>query len=139
MFKIVGDLLAKVANLINNASMIEINDIKRAKEKDDYFNWNGFCLPNAYGDENLEYKAVRSTCALFDPSPINKYRVSGADAGASNALALKAVLNYIPSLTVKRGKSEFRFLWRALYGINCEEMIRGSLVYFVPAQIYNQQ
>jgi aminomethyltransferase len=36
----------------------------------------------AYGDGESEYRAVRSACALFDASPVKKYKISGADAGA---------------------------------------------------------
>ena len=56
--------------------------INRAKEDVDYIDWHDFCLPMAYGDAAAEYKAVRNTCALFDASPVKKYRFTGADAGA---------------------------------------------------------
>jgi len=55
--------------------------LKNAKEDIDYIDWHGFCLPMTYGDPATEYKAVRNACALFDASPVKKYRVSGADAG----------------------------------------------------------
>ena len=56
--------------------------INRAKEDVDYINWHDFCLPMAYADTAAEYKAVRSTCALFDASPVKKYQFTGIDAGA---------------------------------------------------------
>ena len=56
--------------------------INNAKEDVDYIDWHDFCLPLSYGDAAAEYKAVRSTCALFDASPVKKYRFTGADAGA---------------------------------------------------------
>ena len=56
--------------------------INRAKEDVDYIDWHDYCLPMAYGDAAAEYKAVRSTCALFDASPVKKYQFTGSDAGA---------------------------------------------------------
>ncbi|MDA9761832.1 aminomethyltransferase family protein [Desulfobacterales bacterium] len=52
-----------------------------SKENIDYINWHDYCLPMTYGDEASEYKAVRNACALFDASPVKKYKISGADAG----------------------------------------------------------
>jgi len=56
--------------------------ISRAKEDVDYIDWHDFCLPMAYADAEAEYKAVRNSCALFDASPVKKYRFTGTDAGA---------------------------------------------------------
>jgi aminomethyltransferase len=47
----------------------------------DYINWHEYCLPNTYKDEVSEYRAVRKSCALFDASPIKKYKITGKDAG----------------------------------------------------------
>jgi len=55
--------------------------LARSEEDIDFINWHDYCLPMTYSDAVSEYKAVRSTCALFDASPIKKYRISGADAG----------------------------------------------------------
>ncbi len=55
--------------------------LEHAREDVDYIDWHGYCLPMAYGDASAEYKAVRNTCALFDASPVKKYRISGSDAG----------------------------------------------------------
>lgn len=44
--------------------------------------WNGYTVPNAYTDVELEYFAVRSTVGVFDLSPMNKYRITGPDAQA---------------------------------------------------------
>jgi len=56
--------------------------INEGKEDVDYIDWHDYCLPMTYGDAVAEYKAVRSSCALFDASPVKKYRFTGADAGA---------------------------------------------------------
>jgi len=55
--------------------------LARSKEDIDYINWHDYCLPMNYGDESKEYNAVRSACALFDASPVKKYKISGSDAG----------------------------------------------------------
>ena len=49
---------------------------------DDYILWNGYLLPNDFGNPEAEYHAIRNGCAMFDPSPIRKYRFRGDDAGA---------------------------------------------------------
>lgn len=46
----------------------------------DWYNWAGYKAPHAVFDEELEYFAIRSTAALFDISPMVKYRISGPDA-----------------------------------------------------------
>jgi len=55
--------------------------IARAKEDEDYINWNEFALALDYGDAESEYHAIRNSCAVFDVSPIRKIRVQGSDAG----------------------------------------------------------
>jgi aminomethyltransferase len=44
--------------------------------------WNGYAAAVYYCDAHLEYFATRNTCAVFDVSPMRKYRFSGADAEA---------------------------------------------------------
>ena len=44
--------------------------------------WNGYIKPGAFDDVELEYFAIRSTTGVFDLSPMNKYRITGADAEA---------------------------------------------------------
>ena len=51
-------------------------------EDQHYIDWNGFLLPNDYGDAELEYHAIRQGCAVFDVSPLRKIRVHGNSAGA---------------------------------------------------------
>jgi aminomethyltransferase len=51
-------------------------------EGSDYIEWNGFLLPNDYGDAGAEYHAIRNSCAMFDVSPLRKYRISGPGSGA---------------------------------------------------------
>ena len=47
---------------------------------DEWFNWAGYKAAHSVFDSELEYFAIRSTTALFDISPMVKYRVSGPDA-----------------------------------------------------------
>ena len=55
--------------------------LARSEEDIDYINWHDFCLISAYRDASSEYQAVRNSCALFDASPVKKYRFTGRDAG----------------------------------------------------------
>ena len=44
--------------------------------------WNGFASAVYYGDAHLEYFATRNACAVYDVSPMRKYRFRGADTEA---------------------------------------------------------
>ena len=48
----------------------------------DWYTWAGYKAPHSLSDEELEYFAIRSTAALFDISPMTKYRIAGPDAEA---------------------------------------------------------
>lgn len=47
-----------------------------------WYDWAGYAAPTYIRDEELEYFAIRSTAALFDISPMTKYRITGPDAEA---------------------------------------------------------
>ena len=49
---------------------------------EEWYNWAGYRAPNSLWDEELEYFAIRSQAALFDLSPMTKYRIEGPDAEA---------------------------------------------------------
>lgn len=51
-------------------------------QTNDWYNWAGYKAPHSLYDEELEYFAIRSTAAVFDISPMIKYRVGGRDAEA---------------------------------------------------------
>lgn len=53
-----------------------------ANELNAWDSWKGYTTPTAYTDVELEYFAIRSTCGVFDLTPMTKYRISGADAEA---------------------------------------------------------
>jgi aminomethyltransferase len=44
--------------------------------------WNGYQTAVYYADAHLEYFSTRNTCAVFDVSPMRKYRFAGVDAEA---------------------------------------------------------
>ena len=75
---------------------------------EDYINWHGYCLPYVFDDEEKEYNAVRNGCALFDASPVKKYRIRGADAGAFLDYLCTRPMSKLPSM-------------RATYAIWCNE------------------
>lgn len=45
-----------------------------------WYGWAGMLVAHSVFDEELEYFAIRSTAALFDISPMIKYRITGPDA-----------------------------------------------------------
>ena len=47
-----------------------------------WYDWAGYKAPHVLWDEELEYFAIRSQAAVFDISPMVKYRVEGPDAEA---------------------------------------------------------
>jgi aminomethyltransferase len=49
-------------------------------KRNDWYDWAGYRAPNSLWDEELEYFAIRSQAALFDISPMVKYRIEGPDA-----------------------------------------------------------
>lgn len=65
---------------------------------DGYDHWNGFCLPMDYGDAAAEYDAIRNSCALFDASPMKKYRMRGKDAGAFLDRILTTPVSTLPNM-----------------------------------------
>jgi aminomethyltransferase len=63
----------------------------------DWYDWAGYRAPNSLWDEELEYFAIRSQAALFDISPMIKYRIEGPDAEAfCNKVTLRDVARLKP-------------------------------------------
>ena len=56
--------------------------VAAACETNEWEDWKGYTTPLSYTDVELEYFAIRNTCAVFDLTPMTKYRITGADAGA---------------------------------------------------------
>jgi aminomethyltransferase len=64
---------------------------------DHWYDWAGYSAPSLIRDEELEYFAIRSQAALFDMSPMTKYRIEGVDAQAFlNRLTLRDVARLRP-------------------------------------------
>ena len=45
-----------------------------------WYNWNGYKSATIVSDQELEYFSIRSTCSVFDITPLNKYRIVGSQA-----------------------------------------------------------
>lgn len=66
-------------------------------KRNDWYDWAGYRAPNSLWDEELEYFAIRSQAALFDISPMVKYRIEGAAAEAFlNRVTLRDVTKLKP-------------------------------------------
>ncbi len=62
-----------------------------------WYDWAGYAAPHFIRDEELEYFAIRSSAAVFDISPMVKYRITGRDAEAFlNKLTLRDVAKLKP-------------------------------------------
>jgi len=75
---------------------------------DDYINWNEYLLPQHYGDPEAEYQAIRNSCAMFDVSPIRKFRITGPAAGR--------LLDHLFARPVSTSPA-----MRGIYGVFCNE------------------
>lgn len=53
--------------------------IEALSTTNDWYSWAGYKAPHSVFDDELEYFAIRSTAALFDISPMVKYRIRGVD------------------------------------------------------------
>ena len=51
-------------------------------QQNDWYSWGGYKAPRSLWDEEMEYFAIRSQTAVFDISPMVKYRIEGSDAEA---------------------------------------------------------
>jgi aminomethyltransferase len=76
--------------------------------EDEFDRWNDYCLPKAYSDVLNEYNALRNSCALFDATPMMKYRFKGKDGGAFLDRILTAPVSQLKNM-------------RAAYGLLCNE------------------
>ena len=66
-------------------------------KRNDWYSWAGYRAPNSLWDEEPEYFAIRSQAALFDISPMVKYRIEGPDAEAFlNRVTLRDVAKLKP-------------------------------------------
>ena len=64
---------------------------------EDWYIWAGYKAPLSLWDDELEYFTIRSQAAVFDISPMVKYRIEGADAEAfCNRVTLRDVSKLKP-------------------------------------------
>jgi len=49
-------------------------------QTEEWTSWNGYMAPRVLEKLSTEYFAVRSSCAVMDMTPMEKYRITGADA-----------------------------------------------------------
>ena len=71
--------------------------LEALSQQNDWYSWAGCKAPLSLWDEELEYFAIRSQAALFDISPMTKYRIEGPDAEACcNRLTLRDVAKLRP-------------------------------------------
>lgn len=71
--------------------------IEALAARQDWYSWSGYKAPLSLWDEELEYFAIRSQAALFDISPMVKYRIEGDDAEAFlNRVTLRDVAKLRP-------------------------------------------
>lgn len=71
--------------------------IEALMRTDEWYAWAGCKAPMSIWDEELEYFAIRSQAALFDISPMIKYRIEGREAEAFlNRVTLRNVSKLKP-------------------------------------------
>ncbi|HHZ08678.1 MAG TPA: aminomethyl transferase family protein [Rhizobiales bacterium] len=56
--------------------------LEALNRREDWYGWAGYKAPQSLWDEELEFFAIRSQAAVFDLSPMVKYRIEGRDAEA---------------------------------------------------------
>jgi len=56
--------------------------VKEMCQVNDWYMWAGYTTPNSYENVELEYFATRNSTAVFDLTPMTKYRINGPDAQA---------------------------------------------------------
>jgi aminomethyltransferase len=86
--------------------------IAESVEDEHYINWNDSLLPMDYGNAEVEYGAIRNSCAMFDVSPIRKIRIQGDGAAEFLDRLLTRPVSQLPSM-------------RATYTVYCND--DGSL------------
>ena len=95
-------------NIVSRHSNFDFDTFVANTPVDEYDVWNDYCLPMHYSDPVQEYQALRNSCAVFDASPMRKFRIKGPDAGKFLDRMLTAPVSQAP-------------LMRASYGLICTE------------------
>ncbi|MCP3674996.1 MAG: aminomethyl transferase family protein [Gammaproteobacteria bacterium] len=108
-----------LCDLVSRHSNFNFDEYIATTNPEDYDIWNGYCLPMHYQDAEAEYKSIRNSCAIFDASPMKKYRLRGTDAGAFLDKLLTSPMSSMP-------------LMHSSYGLICNDqgmMIDDGIVY----------
>jgi len=96
-------------------------------ETDTYVAWSGYSTPDVYSSVEQEYFAIRNSAAIFDLTPMVKYRITGADA--------ERYLNRL----ITRDVSKLR-VDRVAYTVWCNEFGHliddGTVFRFGPSQFH---
>ncbi|WOH36743.1 aminomethyltransferase family protein [Thalassotalea fonticola] len=79
-----SNTLIKTAKDINHTLMTKRRSpfdqrISAMNLSERWIDWNGYRTPEYYFDAFSEYMATRNACAVFDNSPMCKYRIKGKD------------------------------------------------------------
>lgn len=64
--------------------------------------WNGYTTPDIYTNLDDEYRALRHAAAIFDHSPLVKYRIAGRDAGSYLARLVAGNVRDLPAGEARR-------------------------------------
>jgi len=108
-----------LCDLVSRHSEFDFETYISSNGPEDYDIWNDFCLPMYYSDAMKEYQAIRNSCALFDASPMKKYRLRGVDAGHFLDKLLTSPMSNLPVM-------------RSAYGLICDEqglLIDDGIIY----------
>jgi len=108
-----------LCDLVTRHSDFDFENYITTNTSEDYDIWNDHCLPMEYTDPQSEYQAIRNSCAMFDASPMKKYRLRGADAGLFLDRILTSPMSSLPAM-------------RSGYGLICNEqglLIDDGIVY----------
>ena len=97
-----------LCDFVSRHSNFDFDACMAATAGEDYDIWNSYCLPVHYTNARDEYAAIRNSCAMFDVSPMKKYRFRGGDAGAFLDRILTAPVSQLPAM-------------KAAYGLLCNE------------------
>jgi aminomethyltransferase len=95
-----------LCDLVSRHNSFDFEHYISTTKSEDYDTWNSYCLPMDYGNAKNEYSAIRSSCAMFDASPMKKYRLRGNDAGLFLDKILTSPMSQLPAM-------------RSAYGLIC--------------------
>lgn len=90
-------------DIVSRHSDFDFESFVASTPVEEYDVWNDFCLPLFYSDAVNEYEALRNSCAVFDASPMRKFRINGKDAGLFLDRMLTAPVSQAPCMKASYG------------------------------------